>query len=184
MTAPTANPTVRAPSADVAMLTCLACGMRMAAGTAACPRCDAPTGPPVLASQPKPQSAIQPQSQVQDQRTCPSCGLVQRGNSKFCTSCGTFVINASAIAQTTPAPTTAAPLQHFVTCTSCGMRQGASNKFCTACGGATRTGTTETAGAPVFCTRCGTRRPANAKFCTSCGMLFGNTGTPTKPPGY
>ena len=170
--APKAKTQFPAPGAQAPPLTCLTCGMRITADTANCPRCDASTNRPVPATLSRPQGPVQPPIQVGVRQTCPSCGLIQSGNSKFCTICGTLVVNASANSKPPPSTTTAPPNQDFLTCSSCGMKQRTSQRFCPNCGNATGTSSMEPSAAPAFCTQCGRRRTETAKFCTSCGSLF------------
>jgi DNA-directed RNA polymerase subunit RPC12/RpoP len=83
---------------------------------------------------------------------CPSCGVNNPEESKFCTGCGADL--------TPPAATGEAR------CSGCGAEIPADSKFCVVCG---RPVAAETPPAPAFCTSCGAKLDPGSRFCTACG---------------
>jgi hypothetical protein len=97
---------------------------------------------------------------------CPSCGMDNPDDSKFCTGCG---------ADLTPPAVGGEAL-----CAGCGAPLPADSKFCVSCG---RPVTAEAPSTPGFCTNCGAELGPGSQFCTACGAsLTGGSGAGSGAP--
>ncbi|HNQ30118.1 MAG: Double zinc ribbon [Methanoregulaceae archaeon PtaB.Bin009] len=109
---------------------------------------------------------------------CPSCGILNPEQAKFCNSCGTPISTVST--PTPPAPP--APL----TCPGCGSPVIPGKKFCGKCGTPVSTVSTPpppAPPAPLTCPSCGSPVTPGKKFCGKCGTpVSASSTTPTPPP--
>jgi DNA-directed RNA polymerase subunit RPC12/RpoP len=90
---------------------------------------------------------------------CPSCGIDNPEDSKFCTGCGATL--------TPPAATGGAA------CPGCGATIPADSKFCVSCG---RPVAAEAPAAAPSCTSCGAKLEPGSQFCTACGTSLSGGG--------
>ena len=107
---------------------------------------------------------------------CPNCGLGAEPGMKFCTGCGSPILDN---APERPSPTCA--------CSACGKENPAGSKFCAFCGNAVPQVNVEppltmTSPTTLPCIACGTVSPEGSRFCIRCGWPIGKGGTQTLPP--
>jgi hypothetical protein len=94
---------------------------------------------------------------------CPKCGLAAEPAMKFCTGCGSSIVEKAPPAQSQ--------------CSKCDSRNPVGSKFCAACGGPlpqAGADSPQTKGNVLPpCAACGTANPEGSKFCIRCGKPIG-----------
>src|SRR5215216_2720956 len=136
---------------------------------------------------------------IQNEWTCPNCGMRNKGGTKTCENCGApqpenvqFDLPAEQKFVTDEASINAAKAGADIHCPFCGTRNPATAKTCSQCGGDLLEGKARDAGrlmqAPppqvkvVKCENCGTENPVSNAVCSKCGSPLPKIGAPALGP--